>query len=92
MRLVHAVLPPGIVFIVSKVNLLQAHALCGDVADDPASGLRDTNDGATAAEESRVSASSANLESWEALTARLESVLSWVMDIFNLQLRSRRTS
>ena len=53
MRLVHAVLLPGIVVFVSKATLLQALALRGDVTDDPPSGLHDTGVEVTADNESR---------------------------------------
>ena len=54
MRLVHAVLLPGIVVFVSKATLLQAHALRRDVADDPVSDLRTSGVEATALHESRM--------------------------------------
>ena len=53
MRLVHAVLLPCIIVFVSKVTLLQALALRGDVADHPVSGLRDTSSAVTSATEAR---------------------------------------
>ena len=54
MRLVHAVLLPGIVVFVAKVNLLQARALRVDVADAPPGGRRHTDVEAIADNESRM--------------------------------------
>ncbi|CAI5726727.1 unnamed protein product [Hyaloperonospora brassicae] len=54
MRLVHAVLLPGLVVFLSEVTLLQAHALRGDAAGDPPSGLHDIEAKAVADNESRM--------------------------------------
>ena len=56
MRLVHTVLLPGIVIFVSKMTLLQAHSLRGDVAGHlPSSGLHDIDAEAVDDDESRMS-------------------------------------
>ena len=54
MRLVHAVLLPGIVVFVAEMNLLQAHTLRGDEADVSARGFRDTDSETPLDEESRM--------------------------------------
>ena len=80
MRLVYAVLLSGIGVFVSKVNLLQAHALLDDVADDLASGLRDTDAKATADNESRMSGDAADSmeKVWELLVQDWTTTLNTV--------------
>lgn len=91
MRLIYSVLLPGIVVFVAKANLLQAHALRGDVADHPPSGLRDADAEVTADNESRMASGHVDMNNWEGVIYYWDNLVSYAETNFSPWVESQES-